>query len=120
MTSGVAANADGGSGPVRVGHAFNQSILTITPTGTASTLAVAVAVAVAVASDGTPDLADPFNNAIRKGLPDGTASAPAGQAAAASGALSVASFALPAGMALGADGSLFVADSAKHLMRRID
>ena len=105
---------------MRVGHAFNQSILTITPTGTASTLAVAVAVAVAVASDGTPDLADPFNNAIRKGLPDGTASAPAGQAAAASGALSVASFALPAGMALGADCSLFVADSAKHLMRRID
>ena len=99
---------------MRVAHALNQSIRKITPTGTASTLAVTVA------SDGTLYLADTFNNAIRKGLPDGTASAPAGQAAAANGDLSAASFSLPAGMALGADGRLFVADSAKHLIRRID
>lgn len=77
----------------------------------------------AATTDGTLYVADTYNNAIRKVSPDGTVSTlagQAGQAGTANGALSAASFSLPAGIALGPDGSLFVADSANHLIRKVD
>lgn len=138
--SGPGAVAVSPAGTVYVADTYNHTIRVIAPDGTTSTLAGLAGASgsgdgvgslarfsfpsgIAYNPAGFLVVADTFNHTIRKVLLNGTVSTLAG-AAGSQGSTNntgvLAKFAYPYAVALDANGIIYVADSANHVIRRVD
>jgi len=128
-----------GSGNVYVADTNNNTIRKVTPAGVVSTLAGSAGVSgsadgtgaaarfnlptgVAMDGSGNVDVADTFNNTVRKVTPAGVVSTLAGRAGSsgsADGTGAAARFSYPARVAVDGAGNVYVADAGNDTIRKI-